>query len=345
MPPAAGRATPSARTPISASPSSSRAGSRITPTAATATGSCPTPSRPTRSSATAGPMAACRSCSKHWRRFLPGASLLTREQKREFAIGWLNWLGAESIGVAVAILNLAWVPVVAFVGIAIPDKVLTIPIMAAFAVSVAHFLALYRRRVSISPGQTAAAMLAAMSMQWTVARAVVTGLVIEHLPFVRTAKRRQVAKAASRFPGLLRGGDGRPPDPRRRRSVPAELRGRARDQPVRRRADGAEPAVPRRRGARRDRGDAPSTTSRSEGRSRHAPFAPSASLPAAPPSGSRPAGRADRQPSARTKRSQSRSGEIAANWRLSQRLRAVTPASRSRPAAPSTTCRPGSPRR
>jgi exo-beta-1,3-glucanase (GH17 family)/glycosyltransferase involved in cell wall biosynthesis len=125
---------------------------------------------------------------KHWRRFLPGMSLLTRDQKREFAIGWLNWLGAESIGVAVAILNLAWVPVVAFGGVAIPDRVLTLPIMAAFAVSVAHFLALYRRRVSISPGQTAAAMLAAMSMQWTVARAVVTGLVIEHLPFVRTAK-------------------------------------------------------------------------------------------------------------------------------------------------------------
>ena len=33
---------------------------------------------------------------KHWRRFLPGASRLTREQKREFALGWLNWLGAES---------------------------------------------------------------------------------------------------------------------------------------------------------------------------------------------------------------------------------------------------------
>ena len=47
-----------------------------TPTAATATACCPTPSRPTRSSATAGPMAACRSCKKHWRRFLPGASRL-----------------------------------------------------------------------------------------------------------------------------------------------------------------------------------------------------------------------------------------------------------------------------
>jgi hypothetical protein len=39
---------------------------------------------------------------KHWRRFLPGASKLTRDQKREFSLGWLNWLGAESLGVLVA---------------------------------------------------------------------------------------------------------------------------------------------------------------------------------------------------------------------------------------------------
>jgi len=139
---------------------------------------------------------------KHWRRFLPGTSLLTRDQKREFAIGWLNWLGAESIGVVVAILNLVWVPVVAFAGIAIPDKVLTLPIMAAFAVSVAHFIALYRRRVAIRPAQTAAAMLAAMSMQWTVARAVAFGLVTEHLPFVRTAKGGGARKKRVRFPAF-----------------------------------------------------------------------------------------------------------------------------------------------
>ena len=65
----------------------------------------------------------------------PAPSLLTREQKREFALGWLNWLGAECIGVVVAILNLIWVPFVAFAGIAIPDTILTIPILAAFAVS------------------------------------------------------------------------------------------------------------------------------------------------------------------------------------------------------------------
>jgi cellulose synthase/poly-beta-1,6-N-acetylglucosamine synthase-like glycosyltransferase/exo-beta-1,3-glucanase (GH17 family) len=125
---------------------------------------------------------------KHWRRFLPGASRLAPEQKREFALGWLNWLGAESIGVLVAILNLIWVPFVAVLGIAIPDKVLTIPIIAAFAVSLVHFFALYRQRVAIPAGQRLGAVVAAMSVQWTVARAVGVGLVKDHLPFVRTAK-------------------------------------------------------------------------------------------------------------------------------------------------------------
>jgi len=138
---------------------------------------------------------------KHWRGFLPGTSRLTSDQKREFALGWLNWLGAESIGVLVALLNLVWVPVVAFAGIAIPDKVLTLPIIAAFAVSLLHFVALYHRRVAISPAKSAAAMLAAMAMQWTVARAVGYGLVKEHLPFVRTAK-GGTAKKRVTFPAF-----------------------------------------------------------------------------------------------------------------------------------------------
>jgi cellulose synthase/poly-beta-1,6-N-acetylglucosamine synthase-like glycosyltransferase/exo-beta-1,3-glucanase (GH17 family) len=138
---------------------------------------------------------------KHWQRLLPRATGLQPEQRREFAMGWLNWLGAESIGVIMAILNLAWVPIVAFVGIAIPDKILTLPILAAFVVSVVHFAALYRARVALSAGQTAAAMFAAMSMQWTVARAVGIGLVKDHLPFVRTAK-GGVARQRLNFPAF-----------------------------------------------------------------------------------------------------------------------------------------------
>jgi exo-beta-1,3-glucanase (GH17 family)/cellulose synthase/poly-beta-1,6-N-acetylglucosamine synthase-like glycosyltransferase len=125
---------------------------------------------------------------KHWRRFLPGVSSLNREQKRTFLLGWLTWLGAEALGVVVAIMNLLWVPVVAFVGIAIPDKILTIPILAAFAVSVAHFVLLYRLRVAIPKKQTLGAIFAAMSLQLTVARAVADGLIKDHLPFSRTAK-------------------------------------------------------------------------------------------------------------------------------------------------------------
>src|SRR5207302_7570119 len=125
---------------------------------------------------------------KHWRSLLPGSRRLTREQKREFALGWLNWLGAESLGVAVAILNLVWVPVVAFADIAIPDKILTVPILAAFVISIMHFVVLYRLRVAVPFGQMIGSVLAAMSVQWTVARAVGFGVWTASLPFLRTAK-------------------------------------------------------------------------------------------------------------------------------------------------------------
>jgi exo-beta-1,3-glucanase (GH17 family)/cellulose synthase/poly-beta-1,6-N-acetylglucosamine synthase-like glycosyltransferase len=125
---------------------------------------------------------------KHWRRFLPGASRLSQDQKREFALGWLNWLGAESLGVLVAILNLIWVPIVAFADIAIPDRILTLPIIASFVVSLVHFVALYRLRVPVKMGQMLGAMITAMSVQWTVSRAVAQGLITEHLAFARTSK-------------------------------------------------------------------------------------------------------------------------------------------------------------
>jgi exo-beta-1,3-glucanase (GH17 family)/cellulose synthase/poly-beta-1,6-N-acetylglucosamine synthase-like glycosyltransferase len=125
---------------------------------------------------------------KHWRRFLPGTSRLTPDQKREFSLGWLNWLGAETLGVLVAILNLIWVPIVAFADIAIPDRILTLPIIAGFVVSLLHFLTLYRLRVPVKWGQMLGAMVAAMSVQWTVSRAVANGLITERLAFARTSK-------------------------------------------------------------------------------------------------------------------------------------------------------------
>jgi exo-beta-1,3-glucanase (GH17 family)/cellulose synthase/poly-beta-1,6-N-acetylglucosamine synthase-like glycosyltransferase len=141
---------------------------------------------------------------KHWRHLLPRSRRLTPEQKREFALGWLNWLGAETLGVAVAILNLVWVPVVAFAGIAIPDKILTLPILAAFVVTAVHFIALYRLRVSIPVKQMIGAVVAAMSVQWTVARAVGAGVLTESAPFMRTAKGGTTRKGPD-FPAFWEG--------------------------------------------------------------------------------------------------------------------------------------------
>ena len=140
---------------------------------------------------------------KHWRRFLPGESRLTREQKREFMLGWLSWLGAESVGVAVALLNILWVPFVAFMDISVPDRILTLPILASFSVSLLHALSLYRLRVKVTKRQLFASLFAAMAVQWTVARAVSMGLIKDHLPFVRTDKGG--ARKKTDFPAFWEG--------------------------------------------------------------------------------------------------------------------------------------------
>ena len=125
---------------------------------------------------------------KHWQRLLPGGSALNGEQKREFATGWVSWLGAETLGVAMAIMNLISVPLILLFSVAVPDKVLTGPILASFAVSLLHFVALYRLRCPMPARVMTGAVVTAMSVQWTIASAVATGLIKDNLPFNVTAK-------------------------------------------------------------------------------------------------------------------------------------------------------------
>src|SRR5207244_5686606 len=83
---------------------------------------------------------------------------------------------------------LVWVRIVAFADIAIRYRILTLPIIAAFVVSLVHFVAMYRLRVPIKFGQMLGAMVTAMSVQWTVSRAVANGLITDHIAFARTSK-------------------------------------------------------------------------------------------------------------------------------------------------------------
>jgi len=138
---------------------------------------------------------------KHWRAFLPGRSLLTPQQRAQYLFGWLTWLGAESLGVLIAILNLIWMPLVAFLGIAVPEAVLTLPVLATFAVMLLHFMVLYRTRVQAPIFASLGAALSAMAVQFTVGRAVADGVMRDELPFVRTAK-GAAARWSLHFPAI-----------------------------------------------------------------------------------------------------------------------------------------------
>ena len=108
---------------------------------------------------------------KHWRKFLPGASLLDADQKRAFLVGWLTWFGAETLAVAAALMNLMFVPFVACNVVALPESLLMVPVIAASAMSLLHFVLAYRLRVAVPFRHMLGAVFVFMSMQWTVARA------------------------------------------------------------------------------------------------------------------------------------------------------------------------------
>lgn len=124
---------------------------------------------------------------KHWAHMLPGSRSLTGAQKSRFVVGWMYWL-ADALGTGAAILNLIWVPVILFVGVVIPPLPLTIPVVAAFLIALVHCAVLYAKRVHIPFYAIPGAALSAMSLQFTVARAVLSGLVTDTLPFKRTDK-------------------------------------------------------------------------------------------------------------------------------------------------------------
>ena len=140
---------------------------------------------------------------KHWRGFLPSRSRLTTAQRRHFVLGWVSWLGSESVGALMALATLAFVPFVLIMGVSVPAHVLTLPIIATFLVYVLHFVSMYRMRVATTPLRMLGAAVAASAVQFTVAKAVLDGFRYKDLAFARTAKGNNwLAGAARSFPAL-----------------------------------------------------------------------------------------------------------------------------------------------
>jgi cellulose synthase/poly-beta-1,6-N-acetylglucosamine synthase-like glycosyltransferase/exo-beta-1,3-glucanase (GH17 family) len=136
---------------------------------------------------------------KHWPHFLPGVRTLTSPQKFQFVTGWMYWL-SDAFGVVMAILALLWAPVILLVGTTIPTVALTVPVLTAFAVNILHCVLLYRARVKTGFFSVIGAAVAAMSLQLTVANAVLRGFVKDNLPFNRTDKGGNARKKKSDRP-------------------------------------------------------------------------------------------------------------------------------------------------
>ena len=130
---------------------------------------------------------------KHWRHMLPKSTTLTPQQKYHFVTGWSYWF-SDAVGTAISFLNLLWVPLIILFDLAYPAVALTVPVLTAVFVNVIHAWLLYSRRVHIPKRQIVGAALAAMSLQYTVSRAVVEGMVTEGLAFKRTEKGGLVKK-------------------------------------------------------------------------------------------------------------------------------------------------------
>ncbi|KAF0113202.1 MAG: Glycosyl transferase group 2 family protein [Rhodospirillaceae bacterium] len=123
---------------------------------------------------------------KHRLHMLPGMKTLSQDQKFHYLTGWFYWM-SEAVGMVMAVLSLACVPVVLFVGLALPP-VLTVPLVAAFIINVLHNFLLYHARVKAGVRDTVGAAIATMSLQLTIARAVYDGFITDNLPFRRTEK-------------------------------------------------------------------------------------------------------------------------------------------------------------
>lgn len=145
---------------------------------------------------------------RHWRAFLPGSPLAPRQRLR-YAAGWLPWIG-DGIGILFACLSVVWTALALLVPnyIELPEPILFLPPLVAFAGRSLIAYALHRGRVPCRPLDSLGAALAGIALAPTIGRAVLHAVLYPDAPFRRTPKgmRRHGPAAALRavlFEALL----------------------------------------------------------------------------------------------------------------------------------------------
>jgi hypothetical protein len=134
-----------------------------------------------------------------WRLFLPGSSLGPRQRVCYFA-GWMPWLG-DAVGAVFSGLSIVWSALNALFPdyIELPDPILFLPAIGAFAARIALSFTTHRLRVPCSLADSLRAALAGVALAPTIGVAVLHGLLVPGAPFRRTPK----AAAQVRLGGAL----------------------------------------------------------------------------------------------------------------------------------------------
>lgn len=119
---------------------------------------------------------------------MPWSRALGARQQWHFATGWLHWIG-DAAAAVLAVANVGWVTWMQATGLGEPPAaVLTCATAVAAGVAIAHTVAVHATKVRRGGSASALAAWAGIGLQLTVAKAVLSSLVLSNLPFAVTAK-------------------------------------------------------------------------------------------------------------------------------------------------------------
>jgi cellulose synthase/poly-beta-1,6-N-acetylglucosamine synthase-like glycosyltransferase len=126
----------------------------------------------------------------HWRSLLPGSkSGLSSGQKFQFVAGWLPWF-ADALFLIFTMASVVWSIGLTFFTrhFDFPLIEFAIPTIFVFFFKLTTHLFLYQTRVKCSVRRQLLSAIAGMGLTFTIARAVIHGLLTKSIPFMRTPK-------------------------------------------------------------------------------------------------------------------------------------------------------------
>lgn len=125
---------------------------------------------------------------RHWRDLLFGRRL-TFGQRYHFVAGWLPWI-ADGLTLPFTAVAIAWTAALIVIPrwVDFPIAIFVVPTIGFFLFRVMHSMTLYKAHVDCPMRERMLALLAGLSLTYTIGKAVLAGIFTSGRPFLRTPK-------------------------------------------------------------------------------------------------------------------------------------------------------------